>query len=153
MKKLICFLILALTLLSACGKSYPEPDMSAILDAAKSSQPQAADFLEADSKTVNAVFGCDVSLYDDFCVLYSSDPSSADIIAIFKSSDEQRRSETKDMLSGFLLQRIEDFKGYAPLEVKKMESCRVLSYGKYNILMILPDFSLAEESIKSLFNE
>ncbi len=156
MKRLICLLTIALiicTAFSACGKSYPEPDMSTLTEAAVSSQPQSIDFSDADGDTVNAVFECDVSLYDDFCVMYSSDPASADIIAIFKSSDEKMHAEAQKMLNDFLSQRIDDFKGYAPLEVKKMEDCRVVSYGKYDILMILPDFSSANEAVGKVFSE
>lgn len=151
MKRICCFLTAASLVFLVCCKSLPSPAASEIADKVISLKNDSSGFTAADDNTVNAVFGCEPSDYDDYFVSYSNEAGSADIVAVFKTDDKSLKEKTHTMLSDFLQKRLDDFKGYAPLEVKKIEETEIISIGDYEILIISSDFKAAKSAVDSLF--
>ncbi len=152
MKRVIATILIMMLLLTSCGSSnLPSPDAEELATEILEALGETDNFVLADSETVDIVFGCDSSVYDDFCVMYTTVDASADIIAIFKSPDSDIQSETEEMLDEFLESRLNDFKGYAPLEVQKIENTKLITYGSYDILIIISDFDAAKTFVDSAF--
>ncbi|MCD7846682.1 MAG: DUF4358 domain-containing protein [Oscillospiraceae bacterium] len=153
MKKIgiLCALTAVLTLFSACGSALPSPDATELATEIIETLGETESFALADSETVDIVFGCNSSVYEDYCVMYSTEDISADIIAIFKSPDDDTQDATEEMLEEFLESRLNDFKGYAPLEVQKIENTKLITYGSYDILIIISDFDSAKSVVDSAF--
>ncbi len=150
---LLAVLLASSALLCSCG-SLPSPEASEIADAVLASQPSGEDgFTAASDEEIAVIFGCDTSVYEDMAVMYSSDSGYADIIAVFKSSGSEVKEATQNMLDEFLDKRISDFRGYAPEEVKKIEQTTVISYGMYDILVIISDFDAARDAVDAIFND
>ncbi len=151
MKKIIPIILASLILLTSCGSTLPSPDAEELTLEILETLGETDNFTLADSETVDIVFGCDSSVYEDFCVMYTTVDASADIIAIFKSPDDETQDETEEMLEEFLESRLNDFKGYAPLEVQKIEETELITYGYYDILIIISDFDTAKSVVDSAF--
>ncbi|MCD7822857.1 MAG: DUF4358 domain-containing protein [Oscillospiraceae bacterium] len=148
----ICFVLTAVMLVfSSCGSSLPSPDATELVTEILETLGESENFEHADSETVDIVFGCDSSSYDDFCVMYTTVDASADIVAVFKSPDSETKADTQEMLEEFIESRLNDFKGYAPLEVQKIENTKLISYGNYDILIIISDFDSAKSVVDSAF--
>ncbi|MCC8196141.1 MAG: DUF4358 domain-containing protein [Ruminococcus sp.] len=151
MKKIGIIILAVSVLFTACGSALPSPDATELATEILETLGESDNFALADSETVDIVFGCDSSVYDDYCVMYSTEDISADIIAIFKSPDDETQDETEEMLEDFLDTRLNDFKGYAPLEVQKIENTKLITYGSYDILIIISDFDSAKSVVDSAF--
>lgn len=152
MKRVIVVIFAVMLLLTSCGSSnLPSPDAEELATEILETLGETDDFELADSETVDIVFGCDSSIYDDYCVMYTTVDASADIIAIFKSPDGDSQSETEEMLDEFLESRLNDFKGYAPIEAQKIENTKIMTYGSYDILIIISDFDVAKTVVDSAF--
>ncbi len=149
--RFICILTSVLMLFSSCGSTLPSPDAAELATSILESLGETDSFAFADSETVDVVFGCDSTVYDDCCVMYSTEDISADIIAIFKSPDSETQEDTQAMLEAFLESRLNDFKGYAPIEVQKIENTELITYGNYDILIIISDFDSAKSVVDSAF--
>ncbi|MCD7770743.1 MAG: DUF4358 domain-containing protein [Oscillospiraceae bacterium] len=148
---ILCILTSVLVLFSSCGSTLPSPDATELATEVLDSLGETDNFALADSETVEIVFSCDSSIYEDFCVMYSTEDISADIVAIFKSPDSETQDATQEMLEEFLESRLNDFKGYAPLEVQKIENSELITYGSYDILIIISDFDSAKSVVDSAF--
>ena len=152
MKRVIATILVVMLLLTSCGSSnLSSPDAEELATQILETLGEADDFVLADSETVDIVFCCDSSVYEDYCVMYTTVDASADIIAIFKSPDSDTQSETEEMLDDFLESRLNDFKGYAPLEEQKIENTKLITYGRYDILIIISDFDAAKSVVDSTF--
>ncbi len=151
MKKIIPIILASLILLTSCGSTLPSPDAEELTLEILETLGETDNFTLADSETIDIVFCCDSSVYEDFCVMYTTVDASADIIAIFKSPDDEAQDETEEMLEEFLESRLNDFKGYAPLEVQKIEETELITYGYYDILIIISDFDAAKSVVDSAF--
>ncbi len=144
--------VVSAVLLASCrSSSLPSPDAMELANEILETLGETDSFALADSETVDIVFGCDSSVYEDYCVMYSTEDISADIIAIFKSPDDETQDETEEMLEEFLNTRLNDFKGYAPLEVQKIENTKLITYGSYDILIIISEFDSAKSVVDSAF--
>ncbi len=152
MKKIGIIILAVVVLFVACGSTLPSPDATELATEILEALGETENFILADSETVDIVFDCDSSVYDDFCVMYSTEDASADIIAIFKSPDGETQADTQEMLDSFLESRFNDFKGYAPLEVQKIENTKLITYGYYDILIIISEFDSAKSVVDSAFS-
>ena len=83
--------------------------------------------------------------------MYATDAGFADVIAVFKSADDDAQTETQQLLNDFLKKRHDDFAGYAPQGVKKIDASSVITYGSYDVLVILSDFDAAKDAVDALF--
>ncbi|MCC8131890.1 MAG: DUF4358 domain-containing protein [Ruminococcus sp.] len=151
MKKFGTIILAVAVLFAACGSSLPSPDATELANEILETLGETDNFILADSETVDIVFGCDSTVYEDYCVMYSTEDASADIIAIFKSPESETQDDTQEMLDSFLESRLNDFKGYAPLEVQKIENTKLITYGYYDILIIISDFDSAKNVVDSAF--
>lgn len=150
MKKPIAVLFAFLLLLLSSCTSLPEPDAHELADRIISEQT-AREFDEADSDMISILFGLDVNDFSDYAVYYSKEPANADIVVIFKSDKKKTLDSAKDILEEFRKSRIEDFKGYAPEEAAKLEEAKVISKGKYDIFVVMPDNEAVQKAINTEF--
>lgn len=150
MKRIILLVIVSLLLFASCGR-MPQPTAQEIVEAVKASQQQNGEYVSADEEMIKILFDFEPSDYSDWAVEYSKEAACADVIIVFKSGDKDTQSKTQDFLKEFLERRLNDFKGYAPEEAKKLEESRLLTYGNYDILTICGDFRSAKDAADRLF--
>ena len=141
----------ALMCLCSCGEQLPSPKASEIVDAILASQTEGEEFTAASDEEIEIIFGCDIQNYSDVEVMYATDAGFADVIAVFKSADDDAQTETQQLLNDFLKKRHDDFAGYAPQEVKKIDASSVITYGSYDVLVSLSDFDAAKDAVDALF--
>lgn len=149
MKRVIIFAAAAVLLLTGCS-SYAEPEISALTDALISDQG-VDDFLSAEPDEISLIFDFDPQKVEECALLYAGG-GSADTVAVFKLKSSSDVQEFDNMLSDYKASRYEDFKGYAPFEAEKVENGKVLCYGRYVLLVILPDISKAQSAADSAFS-
>ena len=148
MKKLICAVI-ALVLLTSCSQ-YAEPDVSVLMEELLSGQ-DTEEMTAATAEEVGILFDIDLSLAEDFAVSYSGKGGCADIVAIFKLNSKEDAPDAAAVLEKYREDRYNDFLGYAPFEAEKIENGRVLTYGRYVILIVLPDIESALSAAEKAF--
>ena len=151
MKKLICFILAAMLLLCACSQ-YAEPDVSELMEELITSQ-ELDDMTSADDTGVEILFGIDLSEAEEYSVCYSGKGGYADMIAIFKLNSDGDPEAVSELLKTYKEHRYEDFKGYAPFEAEKVENGKVVVYGRYVLLVIMPDISAAQETLDRAFKK
>lgn len=149
MKKLLCIILCAMLLFTACSE-YAEPDVSELMSEITSGQ-EIAETAYCDEATAEAVFGLDFDKVEDFSCAYSGKGGYADIAAVFKFTDSDYVSEAEKILSDYKDARYHDFEGYAPFEAEKIENGVILTYGRYVVLLILGDISAAVDTVDAAF--
>ena len=149
MKKLFAAFCAVMIIFTACSQ-YAEPEVGALCEKLLDGQDVVEPAYATDAE-VSAVFGLDLDAMDGYTVCYSGKGGFADMIAIFVLKDEDGVQSVADALEDYRKQRYEDFKGYAPIEAEKLENGRVLVYGRYVLLIVLPDISAALEAADEAF--
>lgn len=139
----------AMLLLTACSQ-YAEPDVDALLADILASQRFEAEMTSADADTVKLLFdfaeNAEASAFS-----YSGKGGLADMVAVFKMKDSDSTASARHALEDYKSERYDDFKGYAPMEAKKIEDGKVYVYGNYAILAVVPDIPAAEEALEAAF--
>ena len=148
MKKLI-IAVLALVLLTSCSQ-YAEPEVSVVFENMLSGQ-ELEEMTPATAQEVGILFDFDISLAEEYSVSYSGKGGCADILAVFKLYDGENTSDVASALEKYREDRYNDFLGYAPFEAEKIENGRVLTYGRYVILIVLPDIESALSAADKAF--
>ncbi len=151
MKKILCLLAALSLLLCSCGK-YNEPDPAALMDELCFIEG-LEDMTEASADDVAFLFDIDLDTAEEYSVRYNSNGGYADMIAIFKMNGAEDAEAAKQALSDYKDARYEDFKGYAPLEAKKIEDGQVLVYGRYALLLIVGNIDTAVSCADTEFTE
>lgn len=151
MKKVIVFIVITSIILCSCGK-YNQPDADALMDELCLSQG-LEDMTEADDSAAQILFDISLEDVESYSIKYSSQGGYADMIAIFKMNSEDNAASAEQTLKEYKDSRYEDFKGYAPLEARKVEDGRVLVYDKYVLLVIVPNIDEAIKTVETEFTE
>ena len=150
MRKLFCvFSALFLVLLTACSQ-YAEPDVFELMSSVVSGQ-DVQEMTDANEAEVEMIFDINLDSVEEYAVRYSGRGGYADMVVIFKLNDSDQAEKTAQILENYRSSRYDDFKGYAPIEAKKIEDGRVLTYGRYVLLIILPDMQSAMDAAESAF--
>ena len=150
MKKLILSFLLAASLLLCGCSEYAEPDVHQLVASIVSEQLIELP-TEASDEDIAVIFDFDPSEVEDCAVTYSGRGGYADIIAVFKLESADSAEDFSAMLSDYKTSRYEDFKGYAPFEAEKLENGKVMTYGRYVLLAVVPDISKAQADIDAAF--
>lgn len=135
--------------LTGCAK-YAEPDVSSLMTDILVGQ-SVEEPTYAESSDLGIIFDLNLEDIEEYSVVYSGKGGSADIVAIFKLYDVEKADEYLQMLSKYKDDRYNDFVGYAPFEAEKIENGRVLTYGRYAVLMILSDIDTALDTVEAAF--
>ena len=149
MKKVFFLMISAAVLFCSCSE-YAEPNVAGLMSDIMSQQ-DVVEPTDATFDEIGIIFDIDTSTLEDCAVCYSGSGGYADMAAIFKLRSESGVQELEQKLKDYIAARYEDFKGYAPIEADKIENGRVIVRGRYLILAILPDISLAQQTIDTAF--
>lgn len=76
---------------------------------------------------------------------------SADMIIIVEATDTTH-SERLDLMTQYMLDRQEAYKGYAPEEAERFDDVRFSTYGKYTIMLLVPDIKTADTFVFNALN-
>ena len=151
MKKTLCiFLAILFISLTACSQ-YAEPDVGELTDLILSEQT-IEEITYASESDVGILFDIDLDRVEAYRVCYSGKGGYADMIAVFKLKNSVDADSVSSVLEKYKSDRYEDFKGYAPLEAKKIEKGRIMVYGRYVLLVVVPDISAAQKTIDAAFS-
>ena len=148
MRRILILIISSMFILCSCG-GYNTPDVGILMDEICSSQG-LTDMTSADDSGAGILFDIDLTAVTDYSVKYSSRGGYADMIAIFRLNGGEDTEAAAAALESYKAARYEDFKGYAPLEAEKVEKGRVITYGDYVLLLIVPDI---DEALKTADTE
>ena len=149
MKRLFCVIFAMMLLLCGCS-NYLSPDVAELMN--ELIETQSLDNMTiADDRAVEILYGVDLSQVESYAASYSGKGGYADMIAIFKLVDDADPQAVSELLTTYKENRYEDFKGYAPFEAEKVENGRVLVYGQYALLLILPDIAAGLETVDKAF--
>ena len=141
MRRIFAVILAAMLLFAACSE-YAEPDVNELVASLTEDQSiEEPSF--AEESDIPILFDIDVNKVESFCVCYSGVGAKADMVAAFCLSDKDDASAVQTALLEYKEHRYKDFEGYAPLEAEKVEDGVVAVYGRYVLLMILPDIELA----------
>lgn len=94
-----------------------------------------------------------MSVISDGTISYASTGGFADEISILKATDSDEAAEIKTALKKRIERRINDFTGYAPEEVAKLEQSEVFSEGDYVVLAICDDADKIHKAFKEAIKE
>lgn len=149
MKRFLCMFFAAMLLLTACSQ-YAEPDTDALLADILASQQFEAEMTSADADTVKLLFDFS-EIAEASAFSYSGKGGLADMVAVFKMKDSDGAAAARHSLEDYKSERYDDYKGYAPMEAKKIEDGKVYVYSNYVILAVVPDIPAAEEALEAAF--
>lgn len=150
MKHFLCVILAVMLLcLTACSE-YAEPDIDTLIADILASQQFEADMTSADDSTIQMLFDFAENA-DGSGFSYSGKGGLADMIAVFKMKDSDSAAAAMHALSDYKSERYDDYKGYAPMEAKKIEDGKIYVYEKYVILMVVPDIPTAESVMEAAF--
>lgn len=150
MKHILCIVLAAALLLCACSQ-YAEPSIDILMTDILASQQFEADMTEASDDEIAFIFGIESETATECAACYSGKGGLADMVAIFKVKDSSDTSGVEQTLNDYKSARYDDFKGYAPMEAKKIKDGKVYVYGKYVVFVVVPDISSAESVLDLSF--
>ena len=109
------------------------------------------EFEEYSNDELNFFFSS-TELYDDICVIYSSDNTDICEIGVLHAANEENAQklfeDSKNYIKSIQEQKSEFLSNYSPSELKKLNSAEVRKFGNYVI------FTVSEQNDKSaLFQE
>lgn len=149
MKKISISSLLSLALatflvfLPSCKKAEKYRDGISCEELSIEIRDEVDNFGEATSyseEDIRLIFGSS-SLFDDFSVIYSSEPNDINEVGIFHCPDESAAKKFLAVAKEYVREEEENKKAfvasYAPLEVPKLESAEARRYGNYVIYTIL----------------
>ena len=139
---LIIFILLAALIFQSCSQkkfkdSLPCDELSTRLKS--EIYPSDGDF-EAYSREELAFLFPSSELYDDICVVYSSDSTDVCEIGVFHAPDEEAAKklfeEAKLYIKNMQEQKSEFLRNYSPTELPKLNSAEARRFGNYVIFAI-----------------
>lgn len=142
-------ILAAMLILTACSQ-YAEPDIDLLLADILASQQFEAEMTTADESTVKLLFDFAENA-EAFGFSYSGKGGLADMVAVFKMKNSDDAASARNALETYKSERYEDYKGYAPMEAKKIEDGKVYVYGDYAVLAVVPDIPAAEDALEAAF--
>lgn len=150
MKRFLCLILTAALILTSCSQ-YAEPEIETLIADILATQQFEAEMTSADADTVKLIFDF-AEIAQDFAFSYSGKGGLADMAAVFKMKNSDDTATVRHALEDYKSERYDDYKGYAPMEAKKIEDGKVYVYGNYAILLVVPDIPAAEEALEAAFN-
>lgn len=167
--KKIIVLILPLTLLfsiSSCAASKTEESSAAVSSQSSITAKQIIEAMIEKNEDANldAVAFYDDDLYKENCqklysieysditdgaIAYAGSGGLADEISVIKA-ENMSESVLETFLSKRVERRIQDFTGYKPTEISKIENSKIFSTGGFSVLIISDNASEIQEQIKNI---
>lgn len=98
------------------------------------------------------LYDIDYSDIEDGGIIYSKSGGFADEISIIKTNDEYS-GDMIQILESRVEKRKQDFAGYKPTEINKIEKSKVFSCGDFYVLIISDNAWKLEKQIKSIAGE
>ena len=158
---LLSSVILSLLILVSCSSTAiyrNDIPCSVISHSICDEADDAGEYSEYGNDHLEFFFG-DTALYDDHCVMYSTEVTDINEIGVFHCKDEESAKELTKIVSKYIAEQQNEQKAfiasYAPREVPKLENAEVRRYGNYVIYLILNDDDKQDaiEEIEKLLKE
>lgn len=95
------------------------------------------------------LYSIDYSDIDDGAIAYAGSGGLADEISVIKTHN-MSENVVETFLSKRVDRRIQDFTGYKPTEISKIENSKIFSCGGFSVLIISDNASEIQEQIKNI---
>ena len=161
MKRLIVFFIMfamLFCLFTGCGSGKTGASCADILNSVKENAESGFDtvYTYADEKyqdNFNFMYGIMWDMIDDGGILYTDGGGLADEVSIFHLKEQSDISIAKEKLNDRIAERRNQFAGYKPEEVYKLDNAVIMVQGNYVALIIAEDPAMIEASIRGAISE
>lgn len=156
---LILFLsALLICMMAGCGSGNDGAACADILNSVKESQTDGFDTLYTydDRKyqdSFNFMYGITWDMIDDGGILYTSGGGLADEISLVHLKKDEDVSIAKDKMMARIEDRKNQFSGYKPEEVYKLDNAIVMVQGRYVALIIGEDPQMLESGIREAISQ
>lgn len=138
---LILTLVIVLLLLPSCEKDKFSDSLSCeeLGDKIELVCADGLDYEEYDEEYLSFFFD-DLSLCDDFCIIYSESTNDINEFGIFRSSNDENTEKVIEMAEDYINDTQEGqrafISSYAPEELPKLDSAEVRRFGRYVVYSI-----------------
>ena len=161
MKRILSlFIIFALisTLFTACGSQKSnDPSCADILsEITKNTEVNVTVYTAGDDTLENNydnMYAIKRELVDDCGILFPSDRGVADELSLFHMKDSGDVQLAKDKLQDRLDTRKNQFAGYKPEEVYKLDNAVIMSQGNFVALIISDDPAMMESYLRQAISD
>ncbi|HKM29036.1 MAG TPA: DUF4358 domain-containing protein [Anaerovoracaceae bacterium] len=95
------------------------------------------------------LYNFDISEVNDGVIAYGNESNSADEISMVHAKNDDGINDARGYLQARIQKRMNDFTGYFPDEVDKLERARVIVQGQYVIMIVCDDVDSMETAIRT----
>lgn len=153
MKKMIALWLAGMLLLSSCAAADEGTASSVDLKAAADELMERGLFEETLNQVDEGIAG---KLYDisdaSAAYVYVGSGASADELALFEFSGSEDAEKAVEAAEARVNSQMEDFAGYIPAEVEKLDHALIKTYGRY-LVVCVSDEGDAGEIISEYFEQ
>lgn len=154
--QIVCVLLLALGLLSGCGGSGTQAQVKCV-DIVKACSKAADDGTldewysygeDAYDDSFDTLYGVQFDMIDDGAVLQTASGGVADEVSVLHLKKSEDVSIARQKLEARVTERRNQFNGYKPEEVYKLDNARVVVQGNYAALIVSDDADTIEAALR-----
>lgn len=95
------------------------------------------------------LYNFDIKEVNDGAIAYGSGGNSADEISMIHAKNDDGINDARGYLQARIQKRMNDFTGYFPEEVDKLERARVIVQGQYVVMIVSDDIDNMETTIRA----
>lgn len=156
---MILAMILAVATITGCGDSNDSVKCVDIVKACKeiASEGTFDEWYsygeEAYDDNFDNLYGVQYDMIDDGALLQTSTGGVADEISVLHLKKNEDVSITRTKLQDRITERINEFSGYKPEEVYKLDNAKVIVQGNYVCLIAAEDSDSMETEIRRVISE
>lgn len=143
MKKVGLYILVALFILTACGKKNTSIDITKLSEDLLAHVPFIDELTQVDEKTVEHLYSIDNAVSE---AVYIGSGATAEEIAIFQFASEEDADHALLSVQQRILDQKEAFESYIPMEVKRLDNAVLEKQGCY-IILCVSDGTEAEKII------
>lgn len=155
---LLLMLVLSLTVLAGCGATENnDPSCSDILNDVMSNSEEFDTLFAAGDETLennyDSMYAVKRDLVDDCAIIYLEKGGTANELSLLHLKDPGDVQLAKDKLQDRLDTRKNQFAGYKPEEVYKLENAVIMSQGNFVALIVSQDPPMLEASLRQAISD
>ncbi len=148
-----CALLTAAALvccMTSCGSTSTDIDITAkqFADLLYAKVPLTGKLAVRSSKTIGLLLN--LTDYAD-AAGYTANGQTPDMVAVFCGADASQTKALTESMQVYVDEMKREYEKYAPDQVEKLETARIVSAGNYAVLCITPDVKTADEILDDIF--